>query len=88
MNSASEAANTATQDIAKLHKTLSKKFKWRGEIIAQQVNKRKLKGPTFRRSDKIYLLTKNLKFKQLSHKLDHVRIEPSRIKKQTSNVNY
>ena len=74
--------------MVKLHKMLSKKVERRGETTAQRVNKEKLKGPTFKRGDKVYLSTKNLESKQLSHKLDHVRIRLFRIKKQTSNVYY
>ena len=55
---------------------------------AEQVNKKRLKGPTFERGDKVYLLTKNLKSKQPSSKLDHVRIKPFEVEKQTSKVNY
>ena len=55
---------------------------------AKQVNKKRLKGPTFEKGDKVYLLTKNLKSKRPSSKLDHVRIGPFEVEKQTSKVNY
>ena len=41
-----------------------------------------------REGDKVYLLTKNLKSKRPSSKLDHVRIGPFEVEKQTSKVNY
>ena len=59
-----------------------------GKNTAKQVNKKRLKGLTFERGDNVYLLTKNLKSKRPSSKLDHVRIEPFEVEKQTSKVNY
>ena len=84
----SEAANIAIQDIIKLQKAFNKRIRQQWENKAQWVNKKKLKRLTFRREDKIYLLTKNLKSKWLSHKLNHVKIKPFKVEKQTNNVNY
>ena len=67
---------------------MSRRVNQGGKDTAKQVNKKRLKGPTFERGDKVYLLTKNLKFKQPSSKLDHVRIGPFEVEKQTSKVNY
>ena len=71
----------------KLHHKLSEKIRQQGESTAQQVNKKRLKGPTFKEEDKIYLLMKNLKSKQKCTKLDHIQIEPFKVEQQTSNVN-
>ena len=71
-----------------LHHKLSKKIRQQGESTAQQVNKKRLKGPTFKKGDKVYLLIKNLKLKQKCRKLDHVQIKPFKVEQQTSNVNY
>ena len=84
----SEAATTKINKIVKLHEELSRRVNQGGKITAKQVNKKKLKGPTFERGDKVYLLTKNLKSKRPSSKLDHVRIRPFKVEKQTSEVNY
>ena len=82
-----EAATTKINKIVKLHEELSRRVDQGGKDTAKQVNKKRLKGPTFERGDKVYLLTKNLKSKQPSSKLDHVRIGPFKVKKQTSKVN-
>ena len=74
--STSEAATTKINKIVKLHEELSRRVDQEGKDTAKQVNKKRLKGPTFERGDKVYLLTKNLKSKQPSSKLDHVRIGP------------
>ena len=86
--STSEAATTKINKIVKLYEELSRRVDQGGKDTAKQVNKKRLKGPTFERRDKVYLLTKNLKSKQPSSKLDHVRIGPFKVEKQTSKVNY
>ena len=67
---------------------MSRRVNQRGKDTAKQVNKKRLKGPTFEKGDKVYLLTKNLKSKRPSSKLDHVRIGPYKVEKQTTKVNY
>ena len=67
---------------------MSKRVDQGEKDTAKQVNKKRLKGPTFERGNKVYLLTKNLKSKQPSSKLDHVRIGLFEVEKQTSKVNY
>ena len=86
--STSEAATTKINKIVKLYEELSRRVNQGGKDTAEQVNKKRLKGPTFEREDKVYLLTKYLKSKRLSSKLDHVRIGPFEVEKQTSKVNY
>ena len=44
--------------------------------------------PQLKEGDKIYLLTKNLKTKKVSRKLNHVKIDPFFIKQQKKSVNY
>ena len=67
---------------------MSRRVDQGGKDTTKQVNKKRLKGLTFERGDKVYLLTKNLKSKRPSSKLDHVRIGPFEVEKQTSKVNY
>ena len=86
--STSEAATTKINKIVKLHEKLNRRVNQGEKDTAKQVNKKRLEGPTFERKEKVYLLTKNLKSKQPSSKLDHVRIEPFEVEKQTSKVNY
>ena len=42
--------------------------------IAKNTNKRRKISPQLKEGDKVYLLTKNLKIKRLSKKLDYVKI--------------
>ena len=86
--STSETATTKINKIVKLHEELKRRVNQGGKDTAKQVNKKRLKGPTFEREDKVYLLIKNLKSKQPSSKLDHVRIKPFEVEKQTSEINY
>ena len=84
----SEAATTKINKPVKIHEKLSRRAIQGRKDTTKQVNKKKLKGPTFERGDKVYLLTKNLKSKRPSSKLDHVRIGPFEVEKQTNKVNY
>ena len=54
-NSSSEAATATVDDITKLHHKLSKKIRQQEESTAQQVNKKRLKRPTFKEGNKVYL---------------------------------
>ena len=51
--STSEAATTKINKIVKLHEKLSRRVDQGGKNTAKQVNKKKLKGPTFERGDKV-----------------------------------
>ena len=51
-------------------------------------NKKRKTMPQLKEGDKVYLLTKNLKTKKASKKLDHVKVGPFFIKQQKGPVNY
>ena len=51
-------------------------------------NKKRKTMPQLKERDKMYLLTKNLKTKKVSKKLNHVRVGPFFIKQQKKSVNY
>ena len=51
-------------------------------------NSKRKTMPQLKEGDKIYLLTKNLKTKKASKKLDHVKVGSFFIKKQKGSVNY
>jgi len=51
-------------------------------------NKKRKMAPQLKKGDKVYLLTKNLKIKKKSKKLDHVKVEPFFIKEVKGSVNY
>ena len=51
-------------------------------------NKKRKTMPQLKERDKVYLLTKNLKTKKVSKKLNHVKVGPFFIKQQKKSVNY
>ena len=51
-------------------------------------NKKRKTMPQLKKRDKIYLLTKNLRTKRVSKKLNHVKVDPFFIKQQKGSVNY
>ena len=55
-----------------LHKKLSKNIAYRNLTLARLANKQRIKGLTFKKGDKVFLLQQNLKTKQLSKKLDNL----------------
>ena len=56
--------------------------------LVKYYNSKRLKGLTFKRGDKVYLLCQNLKTKQPSRKLNYVKIRPFKIKEVIGLVNY
>jgi len=51
-------------------------------------NKKRLKGPTLEKEDKVYLLCKNIKTKQPSNKLDYKKIRLFYIIEKLLEVNF
>ena len=51
-------------------------------------NKKRKTMPQLKERDKVYLLTKNLKTRKVSKKLNHVKVDPFFIKQQKGSVNY
>src|SRR3954468_13985080 len=51
-------------------------------------NKKRSKGLDLKEGDKVFLLTKFLRIKRLSKKLDFKRVRPFRIVKKVANSNY
>jgi hypothetical protein len=56
--------------------------------MSKYANRKRLKGPTFERGDKVYLLRRNIKIRRLSDKLDYKKLRPFKIKNVISEVNY
>ena len=50
-------------------------------------NKKRKTAPQLKEKNKVYLLTKNLKIRKPSKKLDHVKVEPFFIKAVKGRVN-
>src|SRR6266702_1882051 len=51
-------------------------------------NKKRSKGPNLKEGDKVWLLHKNFKNRQLSKKLDHIKLGPFKIAEKISEVIY
>jgi len=51
-------------------------------------NAKRSKGPDLKKGDKVWLLYKNFKSRQLSKKLDYVRLGPFKIKQRILLVIY
>ena len=58
------------------------------ERISQARYKTGKNGPQLKEGDRVYLLTKNLKTRKRSRKLDHVKVGPFLIAQQRSEVSY
>ncbi len=56
--------------------------------LAKYQNKKRKMAPQLKKGDKVYLLTKNLKIRKKSKKLDHVKVEPFFIKEVKGSINY
>jgi len=57
-------------------------------VTKTYVNKYRKEYPQLKEGDKVYLLTKNMKSKRLSKKLDYIKVGPFSIKKAKGPVNY
>jgi hypothetical protein len=56
--------------------------------MALYYNRKHQMGPNFEKGEKVYLLYKNIKTKQLSTKLNHQKLGPFKIKEQLGPVGY
>jgi hypothetical protein len=52
------------------------------------INKKRKTAPQLKKRDKVYLHTKNLRFKQLSKELNHVKVRPFLVLKRNGLVTY
>ena len=57
-----------------MHKEIARRIEARNNKTAVNNNKKRKNGPQLKRGDKVYLLTKNMKSKRPSKKLDHVKV--------------
>ena len=55
-----------------LHKELSRNIAYKNFTTAKAANKQRIKGLTFKKRDKVFLLRQNSKTKQLCKKLDNL----------------
>ena len=71
-----------------LHKQIAEQIKTRNDKTAIRINKKRKNRPQLKERDRVYLLTKNIRSKRLSKKLDHVKVRLFLIKRQKGLVNY
>ena len=83
-----EKAMVAVEEMKELHKEMARRIDQQNERTARNANKRRKLGPQLKKGDKVYLLTKNLRSKRPSKKLDHVKVGPFSIKEVKGAVNY
>ncbi len=81
------AAQSAIERIATLKKVHDNISLMQTRSARYQNKKRKM-APQLKEEDKVYLLTKNLKTRKKSKKLDHVKIESFFIKVVKESINY
>ena len=76
------------KELREVHKELRETIKKLNEKVRQQVNKNRKDSPQLKKGDKVYLLTRNMKMKRPSKKLDHIKVGPFLIVEQRGPVNY
>jgi two-component SAPR family response regulator len=71
-----------------LYKELSRDIKFIINKSLMYYNRKRLRGPTLRERDLVYLLWKNIKTKRLSTKLDHTKLSLYKIRKVLGLLTY
>jgi hypothetical protein len=56
--------------------------------ITKYANRKRIKGPTLKGGDKVYLLRRNIKSNKPTKKLDAVKLGPFKVLRQKGLVNY
>src|SRR6266568_8922719 len=72
--------------LMRLHSDLSKSSKLIQKKIFKYFNQKKSEGPDFKEGDKMWLLHKNFKSRQLSKKLDYVKLGPFKVLKKVTEI--
>jgi len=84
MHLSAQLAIERVATLKKVHDNISKMQ----ERSAKYQNKKRKTASQLKEGDKVYLLTKNLRTRKPSKKLDHVKVEPFLVKKAKGLVNY
>jgi len=84
----SKIAKKRVEILINLYKNLYKIVKLVQKRIRKYYNLKKFKGLDLKEGDKVWLLYKNFKLRQLSKKLDHVKIGLFKIAVKISEVIY
>jgi transposase InsO family protein len=83
-----DKAMIKAEELKTVHQQLRKTITDSNEKVRKQADKNRKDGPQLKEGDKVYLLTKNMKIKRPSKKLDHVKVGPFLIIERRGPVNY
>ncbi|KAJ0129404.1 Uncharacterized protein HZ326_27502 [Fusarium oxysporum f. sp. albedinis] len=82
------AAIIASNKLKEIHDKLKTELEFIRKRIQRHYDPKRLKGPTFKEGDIVYLSTKNIKTDQPSHKLDYKYLGLVKIKRKTGEDRY
>ena len=88
IESIADSADKKARLLRELHEELSKRIAQRNLTTSKAANKLRIKGPTFKEGDKVFLLRQNLKTRRLCRKLDNLRVGLFEILEKIGLVNY
>ncbi|KAL2125782.1 hypothetical protein VTI74DRAFT_2758 [Chaetomium olivicolor] len=71
-----------------LHDRLKQELEFVRDRMKRYYDKKRLEGPRLGRGDKVYLVSRNLRTKRPSKKLDFKKIGPFKIEEKVGNTNY
>ena len=83
-----EKALVTATGLKAVHDTVKDNITRSHDALIKSRHKDSKTGPLLQTGDKVYLLTKNLKTRKRSKKLDHVKVGPFLIAEKRSNLNY
>jgi len=83
-----EKAQVKVQDLKKLHQHLQQELSFVQARMQHYANRKRMKGPSFKEGDKVYLVRRNIKTKRPSDKLDYKKLGPFPISQVISKTNY
>jgi hypothetical protein len=81
-------ATKMAEQIKEIHEQLRTDLESVRQRMTHYANQKRMKGPSFKEGDHVYLLRKNIKTKRPNAKLDFKKLGPFRISKVVSQVNY
>ncbi len=81
-------AAVKAEQISTLYIMLKEELEFVKTRIKRYYNKHRLEGPCLEKGDKVYLISRNLRIKRLSKKLDFKKIGLFKVKERISDNNY
>src|SRR6202042_918548 len=83
-----KTAKERIETLINLYKNLRKLAKIIQSYIKKYYNLKVFKGLDLKRGDKVWLLHKNFSSRQLSKKLDYIKLGPFTVKRKVIKINY